>query len=562
MKMFLILLFMFQVSLAQDEITETFESTPSLTFEQVKQERLVRIRGELVTIQNEIYELSTALGKTNDSVEKFKLEVKLSKLQKEELQKRVEFIETATNINISIHKDELQKDKSTLSENIQAVLQPAFDGLKSISERPRKIQELKDKEDAFKSDLNNIQDALNQLNLELKNNKDPKLVNTLKKSIILTQNELRKVEILVEDVHFKLLKLENDKGSSFSSFSKAIFEFLKTKGKNLFLALFVFAFIFWIFRAGKNKFIAIILSRAHKKSDNVHHMNWIVRPIRVIYTVISGMLALSMAILTLYVLDDWVLVTIIIFVLSSIIWSSRTYLPNFIELSKIVLNLGAIREGERIIFNNLPWQIKSLGYYTRLVNPALKGGALRVNTKELMSLNSRPINETEPWFPTSANDWVQLSDGVYGKVVMQSAEQIIVKFLGGQTKFYKTSEFLALAPINLSNDFAVELIFGVDYDHQLLVTTDLAMLFKTEFPVKMNEYLSGLKDDFKDTNIEFHSAGDNSLNYRFFLRCNGNIASQKGFIERRIQTIFVEICNDNGLTIPFSQLKVHMSKND
>jgi hypothetical protein len=227
-----------------------------------------------------------------------------------------------------------------------------------------------------------------------------------------------------------------------------------------------------------------------------------------------------------------------------------------------VLNLGAIREGERIIFNNLPWQIKSLGYYTRLVNPALKGGALRVNTKELMNLNSRPVNETEPWFPTRAHDWVQLTDGTFGKVVMQSAEQIMIKFIGGQTKFYKTNEFLNLAPINLSNDFAVELIFGVDYDHQEVITTDLAMLFKTEFPAKIDEYLSGIKDDFKDLNIEFHSAGDNSLNYRFFLRCNGNIASQKNFIERRIQTIFVEICNDNDLTIPFSQVRVHMSKDD
>ena len=561
MKLFL-LIFLLSFCAISQEIIEEDVDTDLIGFERIKQERLVRIRGELVSLQNDIYETKQSLKTSSDSVEKFKLEVKLTKLLKEELDKRTEFIETATNINIKIHTEELKKDKSSLSDNIQAVLQPAFDGLRAISERPRKIQDLKDKEEQFKSDLDNIQSALNQLKNKLAQNKDSVLQATYRKSILLTESELKKVEILLEDVRFKLLKLENDKGSIVTSFSKAIFEFLKTKGKNLLFAIIIFIAIFWVFRLGKNKFLALVLSRAHKKADPAAQINWIVRPIRVIYSVISIILALSMGILTLYVLDDWVLVTIIIFVISSVIWSSRTYLPNFIELSKIVLNLGAIREGERIIFNNLAWQIKSLGYYTRLVNPVLKGGALRVNTKELITLHSRPINENEPWFPTKSSDWVILKDGIYGKVVMQSAEQVIIKLIGGQSKFYKTSEFLELAPINLSNDFGIELIFGVDYDHQSKVTDELTSLFKTEFANRIDSYLSGLKEDFKDINVEFHSAGDNSLNFRFFLRCNGNLASQKSFIERRVNTIFVEICNENNLTIPFAQLKVHMSKNE
>ncbi len=566
MKLLLLLFLSIPISFATTEsvlsISNSDEKTVDSTFEKIKNERLLRIRGELVQLQNKIFEINSILKDNIDSVEKFKLEVKLSKLIKEESNKRLEFIETATNINISIHKEDLQKKKTSLSESIQAVLEPAFEGLRSISERPREIQALKDKENSYNADLESIQQALDILNKQLKDNKDKKLINTYRKSVILTQEELRKVEILLEDVHFKLLKLENEKGSIVTSFSKAIFEFLKTKGKNLIFALAVFLFIFWALRLGKNKFISLILSKAVKNSDIAQQVSWMVRPVRVIYSVMSIIFALSMAILTLYVLDDWVLVTIILFVISSIIWSSRTYLPNFIELSKVVLNLGAIREGERIVFNNLAWQIKNLGYYTKLVNPVLKGGTLRVNTKELMRLNSRPINETESWFPTKENDWVILKDGVYGKVVMQSAEQVVIKFIGGQTKYYKTSEYLNLTPINLSNDFSVELIFGIDYDHQETITTDLAMLFKSEFPAKIEEYLAGLKDDFKDLNIEFHSAGENSLNYRFFLRCNGKIASQKHFIERRVQKIFVEICNDNGLTIPFSQLRVHMSKND
>lgn len=558
MKFIFLLIFYSSISFSQENPIAPAPSEDS--FEKVKQDRLLRIRGELVQLQNEIFNLKETVKNTSDSVEKFKAEVKLGRLLKEEGKKRLEFIETSTNINIKIHEENIQKDKSTLSENIQAVLQPAFDGLRAISERPRKIQELTDKEDKYRADLENLNIALEELKLQLKNNKDPKLTNTFRKSILMTNDEIRKVEILIEDAHFKLLKLENDKGSIVTSFSKAIFEFLKTKGKNLILALLVFTFIFWLLKLGKNKFIEVILRQKNKNATE--QVTWIIRPIRVIYSTVTILFALSMAVLTLYVLDDWVLVTIIIFVISSIIWSSRTYLPNFIEISKVVLNLGSIREGERIIFDGLAWKIKSLGYYTRLTNPSLKGGELRVNTKELLRHNSRPVNQTEPWFPTEENDWVIINGNEFGKVVMQTPEQVSLKLIGGQIKYFKTMDYLSKSPMNLSNGFGIELIFGIDYDHQKKITDDFLSLFKSEYPKRINEYLSGLKEDFKEINIEFHSAGESSLNYRFFLRCNGKLASQKRFIERRVQKIFVEICNDNELTIPFNQIRVHMSKNE
>ena len=160
MKIFLLLLLSYQVIFASTEdskLAKPLVPVPAeSTFEKIKNERLLRIRGELVKLQNQVYEINSTLEETTDSVEKFKLEVKLSKLMKEESMKRLEFIETATNINISIHKEESESKKTTLSESIQAVLEPAFEGLRSISERPRKIQALKDKERAFNSDIESI----------------------------------------------------------------------------------------------------------------------------------------------------------------------------------------------------------------------------------------------------------------------------------------------------------------------------------------------------------------------------------------------------------------------
>ncbi len=61
--------------------------------------------------------------------------------------------------------------------------------------------------------------------------------------------------------------------------------------------------------------------------------------------------------------------------------------PMFWEQTKLLLNLSTVREGERAIYNGLPWHIKSLNLYTKLINPALKGGMIRLPLRELIGVH-------------------------------------------------------------------------------------------------------------------------------------------------------------------------------
>ena len=311
--------------------------------------------------------------------------------------------------------------------------------------------------------------------------------------------------------------------------------------------------------------VAPLLFFNGKNKDSVNQFIWISRPLRVIYTVMTYLASLFMAILTLYVLNDWVLVTFILFILGAVIWSSKQYLPSFVEQSKIVLNLGAIRENERIIFQELPWQIKSLGYYCRLVNPALSGGQLRINTRELLSHHSRPLFDHEPWFPTSSGDWIELEAGdgkIFGKVDLQSPDQVAVKLVGGATKFFQTAEFVKLNPINLSKGYCVEYSFGIDYRHQDIILTKVIPNLRSDVKEMIWDSISHLKEDFEEFSIEFSSANESSLDFRFFLKCKGSIASQKQSLERKTQSIIVEVCNKYQYVIPFNQLTVHLNKDE
>ena len=555
----LLCLALFSVSLNAEE--EKQETKLEKKFEQIKTERLKRIRKELVQLQSNIFLAKKKITEEQDLVIKLKLESELEKLQAEYENKRFEFIETATNINL--RKADEKPKETNLSKDIKDIVDPLIDGIKKISERPRAIQQLKERVENLNEKLESARSAEQKLGEFAKSNKQKQLKRAIDKSIKAVEEVQKSVRIELEDAQFKLLKMETAEGGLFSNVSYAIFDFFKTKGKNLILALAVFLGLYWVLGMGQDRFISLFMIRMGKAVDHPGQVHWVKRPLKVFYSIFTFVAALFVAVATLYLLNDWVLVTFIVLLLFGLVWSSRNYLPQYFELFKIVLNFGAIREGERLVFNGLPWKVKTLGYYCRLVNPALSGGTLRVNSKQLLESYSRPVGDSEPWVPTRKDDWVELSDGTYGKVMMQSPEYVTIKLIGDQVKTLGTQEFLALNPINLSNDFGIQLIFGVDYGHQEIVLSEVISNFKTHVQTRLHEEFEADKDDFQAMAVEFNSAGASSLDVRIFLKCKGKLASRKPFFERKLNSFLVEACNKFGYVIPFNQLTVHhANKND
>lgn len=527
------------------------------TFEQQKSERLLRIRNELVELRTQINELRSQLEQNNDLLAKINFDKKISRLRKEYLAKQNLFIETITNVNLS-SVDTGAKKKTTFSEDIQQILSPILETFKKVSDKPREIQTLKESINAYQEKYEEILKAQNKLEVFKKENSQKKLDWKVKEAISFIKKKEDQIRIKLEDNQFRLRKLESGDESLVSTFSVLIFEFLSTKGKNLLVAFVVFIFFFWLFNIGKTKLISFVLSRINR-SENREVYQWIVRPTRVIYSTVASIVALFLAILTLYVLNDWVLVTLILFLIVACIWSLKNYLPQFVEQSKIVLNLGTVREGERIFYNGVPWKVKSLGYYCRIINPQLSGGNIKISAKEIMGLNSRPINQTEPWFPTKCNDWVEV-ENVFGKVTMQSPEQVILKLIGGENKYYRTEEFYNMLPINLSQGFSIEFIFGLDYSHQKILLDQIIPNIKESVKNAIYEGFPEEREHLKDLSVDFVDAGASALNIRFFLKCSGSVAGQKFILKRFAQSEFVRACNKYDYIIPFDQLTVHMSK--
>jgi len=62
------------------------------------------------------------------------------------------------------------------------------------------------------------------------------------------------------------------------------------------------------------------------------------------------------------------------------------------------------------------------------------------------------------------------SDGTLGKVVLQTPEIVRLVLLGGSQRTLHTADFLAQSPQVASTGFRLEVTFGMDYQHQAMMT--------------------------------------------------------------------------------------------
>jgi len=277
-----------------------------------------------------------------------------------------------------------------------------------------------------------------------------------------------------------------------------------------------------------------------------------------IFYVLTFLIAIIASLIVLYLSGDWMLFALLLIFLFGIAWAGKQTIPLVWEQAKLFLNLSTVREGERVIYQGLPWKILDVHIYTRLHNPELKGGLIRLPLKELMGLYSRPFHKHEPWFPCAENDWVQLSDGTFGKVILQTPEQVMLESIGAQ-KTYPTLSFLQQNPLNISRQgFGVSISFGLDYAHQTAITSAI--------PEQLRQFLhtacqqESFGTHLSSLSVQFQEAADSALVLFIWAVFAGAAAPEMKLISRALQRFCVDASNQFGWTIPFPQLTIHRAE--
>lgn len=438
-----------------------------------------------------------------------------------------------------------------LQEQIGELVQPLLGELRQATSSPRELDALRQSLANWKDRQRKADTVVARIDDLLKQSKDPKLVEELGAARRMWTGRQAESAGQIGVISAQITDRESNQKPMFETLSLLFSRFFRSRGMNLLLAILIAIAGFMITRRSY---------RWLRRFSPVHRVgkaNLTGRISDILAVGLAVLVAFIGILLVFYLRGDWLLLTLAVVLIIGAAWAGKTALPPYIEQIRMMLNLGSVREGERVVHLGLPWKVQSIGFFTRFTNPELQGGTLRIPIRDLMAMTSREQDPKEPWFPTEPDDWAILSDGTYGKVITQTPEQVVFLRLGGSLKTFATADFLAESPEKLSHGFRISCRFGIDYKHQADATGTIPQKF-------VRALTTGLVSDYgrdavRSVQVEFSTAGASSLDYEIIVDFDGAVASKYRALQRKIQSICLDTCNANDWVIPFTQITVHQA---
>jgi hypothetical protein len=477
-----------------------------------------------------------------------RLESEISSLNNEIRELKRSFEQIATGVDMSAFLEQ-PEEAFRWDEEALELLKPVIHELKSITARPRQIERIRGKVELYKKQLKVVKKGLNQVKKRQSQATSPELkahLKALEKRWTLRQEQIAN-QLVISNLQME--EYNKDKEPIIKSVQKIVQSFFRDRGRNMVASIITFAGVFLLLRLLHKSLIQRTLPKLARQRS------FIIRFFDVVYQFMTAVGATAAAMMILYFTGDWVLLSVSIIFLIGVFWAAKQGLGQYWEQTKLLLNMGSVREGERVLYHGIPWLVDRINYYTRLKNPDLKNDAVRLPIQELMSMNSYPFHSSAPWFPCKTGDWVILADGTRGKVLHQSQEVVQLVMRGGSRKTYLTQTFLGLNPQNLSTGFRLKILFGLDYNLQGEITTEIPSVLRES--VEKGICKAGYEPGLHRVQVEFSSAGASSLDLEIICDFKGEVAELYNKLGRLVQRIAVDTANDNGWDIPFNQIVVH-----
>lgn len=523
--------------------------------------QLIQITKRILLINKEL----TKLGKLAPSKEVMD-RIGVLQAEMDNLNKNYESLAT------QIPKEDVSRKLNTKKgwmDEIQEITRPILNSLAEFTERPRKIDNLKaqilrlqDKVKIYEKAQKHILE-LEALNLEV-SQAIKKGTKTLINPIEIQNKFKRDLAELKDNYNPEIILLELEEAERalqgynandqdlIAVITDSLTKFMAVRGRNLTIAIGLLCGLWW--------FLNYLYKVVETKTRLLNKISRSTRKfIKAIYSLVIFLIAFTSSLASLYLLDDWLLLSLLFLILAALIWTSRQFVPKFLKELNLILNMGTVREGERIFYEGIPWLIKEIGFYGILHNPRLQGGVIRIPVGKLIGLSSRQFVKEEDWFPTKPGDWIILGEETFCQVLSQTPEQVVVKFKDSK-QTYLTPDFLQLKPINLSSGFLVVVKFGLDYGIQNRICDELPELFQSRLEQIFAENLNSQPPYFNLIKTKFSNAGASSLDLIVIAGVHGSHAENYFSIKRDITKALVMICNENDLVIPFTQMTVTMAK--
>ncbi|MAS96910.1 MAG: hypothetical protein CMO55_27280 [Verrucomicrobiales bacterium] len=482
-------------------------------------------------------------------LEKEQIEAAIAELNTKKDQLQGDFESIATGINPEDYEDSIA-EVFVLAEEVDTLLRPIIEELKDLTEKPREIEELRSDLATWKKRAATTSEALLQID-QLPKPDDQALQEQIKLTRQTWTERKKQAQNRIQAISYQLEQAEKNQPSLLEIFKNSLRSFFRSRGRNFLVCILVFFATFFLLRFLHRKVDEMFPWR--KKTERPFY----VRLIDVGLNLFAFVGAAVAALIVLYATGDWLLMGLAIILLVGLVLAAKNGLPKVYDHARILLNLGEVREGERVIYEGIPWRIDRLNFYTILRNEKLRGGMIRLPVGHLSGFVSRPYDKDhEHWFPCDEGDWILFPEEGLARVVTQTPEYVQVVKLGGAKVTMPTADFLSKPFENLSGSFRISSIFGIDYEHQADSTEKIPEIMWAYMTREICS-LIGDRDKLLSLKVEFATAGPSSLDLAIISDFDGSMAAKYQVLQRAIQRMAVDCCNANGWVIPFTQITLH-----
>ncbi len=440
------------------------------------------------------------------------------------------------------------KEQYSFQKELFSLLKPALDEMKAMTSHVRKKSELREKISYYEEKLPIVQQALTNIEALKQSTNDKVLQKNLQASTDSWQKRLAFMQSELQAARLQLDELESSESSLAESSQSYMKSFFQKRG--LYLTESLLLVVLTIFCAR----LFYLFLRRFLPGFQAKSRSFGIRLFELSYLLFTIFLIVVGPMIVFYQVEDWVLFSLGILLLMGIVLTMRQTVPMYWHQAQLFLNIGSVREGERLELDGLPWEVINISLYCTLYNPIAELSQ-RVPITGLVGLKSRPIRSHEPWFPCKRGDWVILANDIRGKVVGISIELVQLVERGGARYTLQTADFLASSPRNLSRNFRIKQTIGLTYALQKYSTTDI--------PTQLRDHVhdclekEGYSANLLDLRVEFEQAGNSSLDIVVIADFDGIEAEFYNRLERAIQRWCVDACTRYGWEIPFPQVTLH-----
>jgi small-conductance mechanosensitive channel len=444
-------------------------------------------------------------------------------------------------------------EKFNWQDELLQITRPLFSSLKELTEKPRMIEHLRSEIVRLEHHQQIIQRALTTINTLVEEG-PTKDVQT---RLYTLREEWQQREIdnrhALELAIYQISTLQGEVASSWDAFLDTLKDFLTGRGLTLSIAAIAILLVWLTSRS------LLRLAQRVKPTSGVlqtRRQRTRQRAIAYIYRIGTVITMIVVLISVFYARSDLLLLALTIIAVVMMVLALRQTLPKYIKEIRLLLDFGTVRENERIIYNGVPFEVKSINAFAILVNPELEG-FIRLPLDAIVDQVSRPAEE-EPWFPCSVGDYLMLDDGRMAEVLRLTVEQSELRIARSLWRL-PIADLYTLQFRNLSRvGFGLPITFGVDYRHQAICLDEIPQKMRTAVDQAMRA--SEWARHYSDLLVEFKEAGANSLDYIIYLSMHGGAAGSYFSLGRLVQRTLVELCNREGWVIPFAQLTLHQGE--